>query len=224
MRRAMNKLVVAIMVLFFMPLAAQGNTDGYEPGDDVVIAMLGDSLTQGYGLRPEDGLVAQLQGWLDGNGGGVKLINAGVSGDTTAGGLARIDWTLSPDVDALVVALGGNDVLRGIAPEEARRNLEGIMARARDCGVPVLLVGLAAPGNYGPDYQQAFNAIYPDLAASYGALFYPGMLGAIRAQGDQASALVHLMQSDALHPNADGVALIVNDLGPHLRDLADRVQ
>lgn len=220
----MNKLARAIVLMFFLPLAALANSDGHMPGEDVVIAMLGDSLTQGYGLAPQDGLVPQAQRWLDAQGGGIRLINAGVSGDTTAGGLARIDWTLTPDVDALVVALGGNDVLRGIDPTEARRNLQGIMARATDCGVQVLIVGLSAPSNYGPDYRDAFNAIYPDLAEENGALYYPDMLGAIRAQGDQTQAIVHLMQADALHPNPDGVALIVNDLGPHLRELAARVK
>lgn len=113
--------------------------------DEVVIAALGDSLTQGYGLVQEDGFVPQLQAWLAEQGADVTIINAGVSGDTTAGGLSRVDWTLTPDVDALIVALGGNDLLRGIAPEVSRANLQGILSAAAANSVPVLLVGMQAP-------------------------------------------------------------------------------
>lgn len=121
--------------------------------EPVTIAALGDSLTQGFGLPPEDGLVPQLQRWLEANGAEVTLINAGVSGDTTAGGLARIDWTLTDEVDALIVALGGNDVLRGIAPEAVRANLDGILTKATARDLPVLLVGTEAPQNFGPRLQ-----------------------------------------------------------------------
>ena len=186
---------------------------------EVTVAALGDSLTQGYGLPPEDGFVPQLQRWLDAKGADAIVINAGVSGDTTQGGLSRVDWTLTPEVDALIVALGGNDVLRGIDPAVSRANLDGIMQAAAAREIPVLLVGMTAPGNYGADYKAAFDAIYPDLAAEYGARLHPDFLQAVTSQPDRESALATYMQPDGLHPSAAGVALIVEDIGPAVLDL-----
>lgn len=191
--------------------------------EPVTIAALGDSLTQGYGLALEDGFVPQLKAWLDEAGEDVVLINAGVSGDTTAGGLSRIGWTLTDEVDALIVALGGNDLLRGIAPEVARANIEGILAETSARGVPVLLVGMDAPSNYGAEYEQAFEAIYPELAERYGALHHDNFLGALAALGDRDVAVTKYMQPDRIHPNKDGVALIVEELGPRVVELADQV-
>ena len=188
---------------------------------ETVIAALGDSLTQGYGLVPEDGFVPQLQTWLSEAGADVRLINAGVSGDTTSGGLARIGWTLTDDVDALIVALGGNDVLRGIAPDVARANLDGILQAAEARGLPVLLVGVEAPGNYGPDYKLAFEAAYAELAEAYRAVLYPNFLAAI--SGDTERALTKWMQADGIHPNAKGVTRIVSDMGPSVLALIERV-
>ncbi len=189
--------------------------------DTITIAALGDSLTQGYGLVQEEGFVPQLQGWLAARGQQVALINAGVSGDTTAGGLSRIGWTLTPDVDALIVALGGNDLLRGLPPEASRANLEGILQAAATAGVPVLLVGMEAPGNYGPEFKAAFDAIYPDLAAQYGALHAESFLGPLTdaAEADPRAALAAYMQADGIHPNAEGVGLIVASLGPLVEQL-----
>lgn len=183
------------------------------------LVALGDSLTQGYGLAPSDGFVPQLQAWLDARGADVHVINAGVSGDTTAGGLARLDWTLGDPVDAMIVALGGNDLLRGIAPAAARRNLDAILAKTRARGIPVLLVPMAAPGNYGPDYKRDFDAIYPDLAARHGVLLSGDFLAPILAAPDRAAALRDLMQADGIHPNPQGVALIVAAIGPFVLDL-----
>ena len=193
--------------------------------EDVTIAALGDSLTQGYGLLQEDGFVPQLQDWLRARGHGVTVLNAGVSGDTTAGGLARVGWTLSPDVDAMIVALGGNDLLRAIPPETSRANLEGILRAAQGAGVAVLLVGMQAPGNYGPEFKQAFDAMYPDLAAAYDVLHVESFLGPLMqaAEADRAAALSAYMQADGIHPNAAGVALIVDALGPAVERLIARV-
>ncbi|WP_420395761.1 arylesterase [Nioella sp.] len=188
--------------------------------DEVVIAALGDSLTQGYGLPADQGFVPQLEAWLQARGHEVRLINAGVSGDTTAGGLARIGWTLTSDVQALIVTLGGNDLLRGLPPEAARANLAGILDAAGAAGVEVLLVGMEAPLNYGPDYQAAFDAIYPDLAAEYGTLYAESFLAPVVAAPD----LRAVMQADGIHPNADGVALIVEALGPAVEALLTRVE
>ena len=189
--------------------------------EPATLVALGDSLTQGYGLPPEDGLVPQLQRWLDAQGAEVKLVNAGVSGDTTAGGRARLGWTLTPEVDALMIALGGNDLLRGLPPEETRANLEAMLAEAQGRGLPVLLVGLPAPGNYGPDYAAAFDAIWPELAARYDALLVPDMLAPIDSLPPEARA--GLVQADGLHPTAAGVALEVEQLGPKLLDLLARL-
>jgi len=182
--------------------------------EPVTLLALGDSLTAGYGLPPDEGLVPQLQGWLNANGAEVTVINAGVSGDTTAGGLSRLDWSLTPDVDALMVTLGGNDMLRGLPPEEARGNLAAILAGAKAKGMPVLLVGMQAPGNYGAEYKTAFDAIYPELAAEYGATLYPFFFQGLAADKTDPAALQPFMQADAIHPNAEGVARIVADLGP----------
>ncbi|MBT8409368.1 MAG: arylesterase [Alphaproteobacteria bacterium] len=190
--------------------------------DEVTIAALGDSLTQGYGLAPEAGFTRQLEAWLDARGADVTVINAGVSGDTTAGGLARAAWTLTPDVDALIVALGGNDMLRGIDPAAARANLVGILQAAAGQDVPVLLAGMRAPGNFGPDYKAAFDGIYPDLAAEYDTVFYQSFLGPITDQPDRAAALSAYMQADGIHPNAGGVALVVEGIGPSVLELIER--
>ena len=190
--------------------------------EEITIAALGDSLTQGYGLYPGEGFVPQLQAWLRGRGHEVVIRNAGVSGDTTAGGLARVDWTLTPEVDALIVALGGNDLLRGIDPAVSRANLDGILEAADAAGVPVLLVGLSAPNNYGPEYRAAFDAMYPELAAAHDAILAESFFGALEAGGDRAEAAQRLMQPDGIHPSAEGVARIVEGLGPQVETLIDR--
>jgi acyl-CoA thioesterase-1 len=193
---------------------------------EVTVVALGDSLTQGFGLIEEDGFVPQLQGWLEAQGNDVVVENHGVSGDTTAGGLARIGWALGDHVDALIVALGGNDLLRGLPPEASRANLDGILAEAEVRGLPVLLVGLEAPGNYGPDYKAAFDAMYPELAMQYDALHVQSFLAPLTeaAEDDRAGALARYMQPDGIHPNADGVALIVEALGPEVEALIERIE
>ncbi|KIN63302.1 Lipolytic enzyme, G-D-S-L family [Sulfitobacter noctilucicola] len=196
---------------------------GTAQADEVVIAALGDSLTQGYGLPAQEGFVPQLQAWLDAQGADVKLINAGVSGDTTAGGLARVDWTLTPDVDAMIVALGGNDLLRGLDPAQARSNIEGILQAADRSDVEVLLVGMQAPGNFGTDYKAQFDAIYPELSRSYGSLYLDSFFAGLREENTELDpvALRPFFQNDGIHPNADGVARIVKGIGPHVLRLIE---
>lgn len=196
---------------------------GAAAAEPVRIAALGDSLTQGYGLPQAEGLVPQLQAWLDDAGVESEVINAGVSGDTTAGGLSRVGWTLSDDVDAMIVALGGNDFLRGIDPSSSRANLRGILTAAQEADVEVLLVGLDATSNYGPDYKARFDSMYPDLAEEYGTALFPDFFAGLQeaaARGD----LGVFMQSDGLHPNALGVEAIVEAIGPAVADLARSVQ
>lgn len=197
----------AFAICLALPAAAQ----------EITIAALGDSLTQGFGLPSDDGLVPQLQSWLDAAGAEARLINAGVSGDTTAGGAARAAWTLSDDVDAMILALGANDFLRGIDPAVSRANLEAILQTAAEQSVPVMIVGFEASSNYGPDYKAEFDAIYPDLAAKFDAVlapnFFEGLMDEVEA--DRSGAFQTFMQADMIHPNAAGVAEIVAALGPY---------
>lgn len=194
--------------------------------EQVVIAALGDSLTQGYGLPAEQGLVPQLQAWLTDQGVDVRLINAGVSGDTTAGGLARVGWTLTPDVDGIMVALGGNDLLRGLDPAQARQNLTGILQAAEQAKVDALLVGMEAPGNYGPAYKADFDAIYPDLAAQYDVVFQDSFFSGLTKDGvaPDPSTLRAFLQNDGIHPNALGVERIVAGVGPKVLELIAKIE
>ena len=191
--------------------------------EPITVAALGDSLTQGYGLAPEDGFVPQLQAWLDAQGAEVTVINAGVSGDTTAGGLARVDWTLTDEVDAMIVTLGGNDLLRGIDPAVSRANLDGILSTAEAEEVEVLLIGMRAASNYGQDYKTAFDAMYPELADAYGTLYLPSFFAGLEL-GEDISEAQSLMQPDGIHPNAEGVALIVGAVGPLVLELIERAE
>lgn len=185
------------------------------------MAALGDSLTAGYGLDTADGLVPQLQGWLDATGVEVRMINAGVSGDTTAGGLSRVDWTLTDDVDAMIVALGANDYLRGLPPEVARENLTGILTAAQAKGVDVLLVGITVGSNYGPDYKAEFDSIYTDLAAEFNVPLMVSFFDPLLEASGSQEAMTRFLQQDGLHPTAEGVGLIVAALGPMVVDLVD---
>ena len=195
--------------------------------DPVTIVALGDSLTAGYGLADQaDGLVPQLESWLKARGADVVVQNAGVSGDTTAGGLSRLDWALGPEADALIVTLGGNDLLRGIDPAASRASLDGILQGAKARGLPVLLVAMRAPGNYGPQYKADFDAMYPELAAEYGALLLEDFFAGLRASGADMSdptALAAYVQADGIHPSPEGVRLIVEGLGPKVEELLMRV-
>ena len=209
--RVFCKQTIALLFLLFSSIPVFSET--------VIIATLGDSLTQGYGLSRENGFVPQLEAWLQGKGEDVSLLNAGVSGDTTAGGLSRIAWTLSPEVDALIVNLGGNDLLRGIDPATSRANLDGILQLTSERALPVLLVGFIAPGNYGPEYKVTFDSIYPDLSHKYGTLIYKNFFTTL-IDGDKVKIPnSKFMQSDGIHPNASGVASIVNNIGPIVRQL-----
>ncbi|MCB9946959.1 MAG: arylesterase [Rhodospirillaceae bacterium] len=177
---------------------------------------LGDSLTAGYGLPEAEAFTTRLEQALRAAGYDVEVLNGGVSGDTTAGGLARIDWALADRPDAVLLELGANDGLRGIDPASTRDNLAAILARLEDAGVPVLLAGMYAPPNLGPVYGESFNAIYPDLARQFDVPLYPFFL-------DGVAAVPGLNQADGIHPNAEGVDVIVAALLGHVAGLLDTV-
>ena len=212
--RGFGKSLAAVL---FMPVLAMA-----EP---VTLLALGDSLTQGYGLVAKQGFVPQMQNWLEDHGQEVTLINGGVSGDTTTGGLARIGWSLTPEVDGLINALGGNDLLRGIDPDLSRRNLAGILEVAAVSKIPVLLVGIHVPNNYGREYKQVFEAIYSELAEQFDALLVENfMAGLYENPNDGLATVLRFLQADGLHPNAAGVTLIVDALGPQVVSLIARIK
>jgi acyl-CoA thioesterase-1 len=171
------------------------------------ILVFGDSLVAGLGLPEAEGFVTQLQAALDHEGLAVTLVNGGVSGDTTATALARLDWALGGNPDGVLVEIGANDMLQGVAVDTVRANLEAIMAKLAAARLPVLLAGMKANRGLGPDYVAAFDAIYPDLAARYGATLYPFFL-------DGVALDPRLNQPDGIHPNAKGVAAIVRNMLP----------
>lgn len=184
----------------------------------ITVAALGDSLTAGYGLPAEDGFVPNLETYLEEQGLDVDILNAGVSGDTTAGGLSRVAWTLTPEVDAMIVALGGNDFLRGIDPATSRANLRGILEAAEQADVDVFLVGILSTANFGPDFQTAFNGMYIDLAEEFSAPLERNFFAGLIDGGTPVEILERYMQADGIHPNAAGVDAIVAELGPQIAD------
>lgn len=173
------------------------------------LLVLGDSLSAGYGLKPEDSFPTRLEEALDVAGYDVHVINAGVSGDTTAGGLSRLEWALADKPQIVLVELGGNDALRGLPPAETYANLESIIVKLKKNGVRVVLAGMQAPRNLGKDYTLEFDAIYPRLARQYDVPLYPFFLDGVAL--DPA-----LNQPDGIHPNPAGVKVIVNKILPLL--------
>lgn len=182
----------------------------------VTILALGDSLTAGLGLEASETFPARLEAALSAKGLDVRIVNAGVSGDTAAAGLARLDWSLTDDVDGLIVELGANDALRGLDPAQTEAALAAILAKAAARKLPVLIAGMQAPRNLGPDYVTAFDAIYPRLAERHGAILYPFFLEGVAAEPS-------LNQDDGMHPNGKGVDIIVERIMPSVEGLIRRV-
>ena len=183
---------------------------------DQKVFILGDSLTHGFGLPEEEGLVNQLTNWFFGEGLEVTFINGGVSGDTTAGGLARLSWSLTNDVSALVVALGSNDVLRGFPPEVTKENLSAIIEIAESNKIPVLLIGTYAPGNYGEQYKLDFDAIFTDLVEEKKVAYIDSYLKPMLDDVKNGKDVSYLLQADGLHPNPAGVKVIVEYISPQI--------
>jgi len=200
-----------------MVVAAAGLalTDARAADAPARLLVLGDSLAAGYGLPEDDAFPIRLEQALRDGGRAVEVVNGGVSGDTTAGGKARLDWLLADRPDAVIVELGGNDGLRGLDPAETYRNLDAILERLRAEGIPTLLAGMLAPPNLGRDYGDEFRAVFARLADEHEVAFYPFFLDGVAA--DPA-----LNQPDGIHPNAAGVATIVERILPAVESLLER--
>ena len=190
---------------------------------EISILVLGDSLTQGYGLTQKEGFVPQLRNWLLEQGYEVNIINGGVSGDTSAGGLERVAWALQENVDILMVALGGNDLLRGIDPTSTRANLDQILAIGAEKGVSLVLVGMTAPNNFGIDYKDEFDSIFPELTQKYNVTLVDRFMAPLLEKLDAGERLDPYLQQDMLHPNAQGVELIVDHVGPILKTVVRKI-
>lgn len=184
----------------------------------ITIVAFGDSLSAGYMLPQSASFPAQLQVALAAKGYKVEVVNAGVSGDTSAGGLQRLDWSLQDKVDGVILELGANDALRGIEPARTRDNLDKIITRIKTKGIEVLLAGMKAPANWGPQYQVSFNVIYPELAAKHAVLLYPFFLENVLGG---ASGLI---MEDGLHPTEKGVAEIVRNILPEVEAMIKRIE
>ena len=180
------------------------------------IVAFGDSLTQGYGLPADAGFVPQLGNWLLVQGVSVRMVNAGVSGDTTAGGLARLDWTLAEPADLVIVNLGSNDMLRGLDPNFTYENLKQIMDKLKARNIATLLIGHLGPLNYGEDYKKDYDGAFTKLAASYDIVFYPFFFKSLMALDGVTPNSYLYFQPDQLHPNAAGVQALVADIGPYV--------
>ncbi|MEN3148679.1 arylesterase [Neorhizobium sp. IRAMC:178] len=187
-------IVMSALALAALPAAAQDRA--------IQLVGFGDSLMAGYQLAPSESYTAQLEAALKAKGQNVVVTNAGVSGDTTAGGLARIDWSVPDGTDGVILELGANDALRGISPDQSEKNLDAILARLKGRKIPVLLIGILAPPNMGGDYAEKFNPIYKRLAEKYAVPLYPFFL-------DGVTTFSNLQLSDGMHPNAKGVAVMV---------------
>jgi acyl-CoA thioesterase I len=179
------------------------------------IVALGDSLTAGLGLAADEAYPALLQQRLDTAGLKYHIVNAGVSGDTSAGGLSRLDWALDGDVQVLIVALGGNDALRGLPVDELRHNLSAIIERAQARGIAVILAGMEAPPNFGRSYIVEFHGVYRELAKQYGVAFLPFLLEGV-------AGVESLNQRDGIHPTAQGARLVANNVWAVLRPLLEQ--
>ena len=206
----------AIACLLLLTAGAFAGPTHASAGDAVKILAFGDSLTAGYQLPPEAAFPVQLENALKPRYPDVTVVNAGVSGDTTKGGLARLDWALSDDVDAVILELGANDALRGVNPVFTDQALDGIVLKLKQRGIEVLIAGMRAPPNLGQDYAAAFDPIFSRLADKHQALLYPFFL-----EGVAADPKLNL--ADGMHPTAEGVARIVENILPAVEALIARV-
>ena len=213
MKRGLSAVVAVAAGAWLAASVLHANAAGAR---EPVIVAFGDSLTAGLGLAPREAFPAQLEEALRKGGQEVKVVNAGVSGDTTAAGLARLDWAMPDDASAVIIELGANDALQGLDPQATKAVLEKIITQVQARGLPILLAGMESPRNMGKDYVEAFSALYRDLAARYNLVFYPFFLDGVAF--DETLTL-----DDGMHPNAQGVARIVKGIMPKVEELLARV-
>ena len=205
-------LLATIATICAIPMRAMAG-----PAKPIHIVAFGDSLSSGYGLRQSQSFPVQLQKELKARGHDVLITNAGVAGDTTAAGLARLAWAIGDDTDAVILEFGANDALRGIDPKETRENLQKILAKLSERHIPVLLTGMRSPANWGDNYAESFDAIFPALAKEHGLVFYPFFLEGVVLNAK-------LNQDDGMHPNAKGVAEIVRQIIPSVEELIAKAE
>jgi acyl-CoA thioesterase-1 len=205
------------LVLVLLLIPAAGSTAIAQTQQPIVITAFGDSLTAGYGLTAGQAFPARLEAALIKRGHKVRLVNAGVSGDTTTAGLSRLNWSVPKDTKAVILELGANDALRGISPKQTRASLASILKSLKQKDIPVLMAGMLAPPNLGPDYGRGFNRIFPELARQYQVVFYPFFLKGVAADAT-------LNQADGIHPNARGVEVLVKNILPAVERLLARVK
>ena len=209
------KIVSLIAAAIAMVLSGLGSGTAIAK-EDLRLLVLGDSLAAGYGVAPAQAFPIKLQAALAARGHAVRVINAGVSGDTTAGGLARLDWVMGDKPHAVIVELGANDGLRGLDVRAMRGNLDAILTRFQKENIKILLTGMKAPPNYGGAYVRDFDQVFLDLAKQHGVVFYPFFLDGVATARD-------LNQSDGIHPNGDGVDIIVRNILPAVEQLLARI-
>jgi acyl-CoA thioesterase I len=208
------RVLLCNWLLLTLPLPLDAATAATRP---TRIVVLGDSLVAGFQLKVSDAFPAQLERALKARGHSVEIINAGVSGDTTAGGLERLKWAIPDATDAVILELGANDALRGLDPARAKANLDKIILSLKSDGLEILLAGMLAPRNLGATYSSAFDAIYPELAKQHGLLLYPFFLDGVAFDGKYNLG-------DGIHPNGSGVAEITRRMLPLVEQLIDRVR
>jgi acyl-CoA thioesterase-1 len=196
-----------LVALSFALLAALGAFAAPTRAEPMQIVGFGDSLMAGYGLSPGESLPEKLEAALKARGHDVVIANAGVSGDTTSGGLARLDWSVPEGTDLVILELGANDMLRGLPTDVTRKNLAEMIERLQAREIDIILAGMRAAPNFGADYQRVFYAIFPELAAEYGVAFYPFVLDGVAAQKQ-------FLLADGMHPNAEGIDVIVDRFVP----------
>lgn len=219
-RRIFASIRYVVTALLFNAVVFSGVAASGEAAAEsrpVRVLALGDSLTAGYGLPADQGFVPQLEAALAKLGVKAEVQQGGVSGDTTAGGRARLAWALEAKPDVAIVELGGNDGLRGLDPRQTRANLDAILRKLTEAKVPVLLTGMLAPPNLGKEYGAEFNAVFPALAKKHGVMLYPFFLHGVAADPG-------LNQPDGIHPNAEGVKIIAARIAPHVKRLIEKAR
>ena len=204
------------LVLFF--LFIYSFTNATEKLENFRLIIIGDSLIQGYGLPKDKGFVNQLQKKLLEKKVNILLINGGVSGDTTAGGLSRIDWSITDDINAVAISLGANDMLRGIPPSFSKENLSKIIMKVKENNLPILLIGIKSIENYGTEYKNEFDSMFSNLADEFELFLYPDLMAPIL---NEEKDLSHYLQEDMLHPNEKGVEIIVQEILPTITNFID---